>query len=183
MSTKTEDRYASAKDLADDVEKYLADEPVSAMRDPLFVRAKRWMRKHPATTAGSAMSMLLLLIASVIGVALVTNSNQRLESKNNELATANTRLDVARTRAEENFQAANDAVEKYLVNVTQNERLKESDFSDLRKELLESAIPFFEKLKDQKPGDEKVEASRANGFFRLASIQFQTGDLKESREN
>ena len=35
MALRPEDRYASARALADDVEHWLADEPVSAYREPL----------------------------------------------------------------------------------------------------------------------------------------------------
>ena len=40
------DRYASAGDLAEDVERYLAGEPVSVYREPLLARAGRWARRH-----------------------------------------------------------------------------------------------------------------------------------------
>ena len=38
MATKPEDRYASCRALADDVERWMADEPVSAWAEP-------WTRK------------------------------------------------------------------------------------------------------------------------------------------
>ena len=39
---KPENRYASPRVLADDIEKWMADEPVSAWREPLIRRARRW---------------------------------------------------------------------------------------------------------------------------------------------
>ena len=45
-----------------EIEKYLADEPVTALRDPLSVRVRRWMRKHPGFTASSVMTGLLVLV-------------------------------------------------------------------------------------------------------------------------
>src|SRR5262249_29768462 len=38
-------RYASAKDLAQDVERFLADEPVAAYREPWPARTRRWLRR------------------------------------------------------------------------------------------------------------------------------------------
>src|SRR5207245_188850 len=54
----------SALELAGDLERWLAGEPVSAYREPLAVRARRWARRHPAlvgaTTASALVAALLL---------------------------------------------------------------------------------------------------------------------------
>ena len=42
MALKIEDRYPTALALAEDLEHWLADEPVTAYRDPLGVRLARW---------------------------------------------------------------------------------------------------------------------------------------------
>src|SRR5262249_47315225 len=46
MAREPSARYGDARDLAADVERFLADEPVSAYRDPLVVRARRWAKRH-----------------------------------------------------------------------------------------------------------------------------------------
>src|SRR5205823_395085 len=51
--------------LAADVERWLADEPVSAYHDPLTVRALRWARRRRTLVA----SLLVLLLGSVAGLA------------------------------------------------------------------------------------------------------------------
>ena len=38
--------------LAEDVEQWLADEPVTAWREPVSVRARRWMRRHRTAVTG-----------------------------------------------------------------------------------------------------------------------------------
>jgi eukaryotic-like serine/threonine-protein kinase len=64
MALKPEDRYASPRALADDVERWLADEPVTAFREPWTRKARRWARKHRTalvTTATAATVAALLL--------------------------------------------------------------------------------------------------------------------------
>src|SRR5207249_11861678 len=46
MAFHPDDRYSSVNELARDVERWLADEPVGAYREPLVARAQRWMRRH-----------------------------------------------------------------------------------------------------------------------------------------
>jgi serine/threonine protein kinase len=48
MARGREDRYRSALDLAADIRRWLADQPVSAFREGLLTRILRWMRRHPA---------------------------------------------------------------------------------------------------------------------------------------
>ena len=57
------DRYDTPLDLARDIDAYLADNPVSAWREPLPRRLARWTRRHRtvAQTAVGALALLLLL--------------------------------------------------------------------------------------------------------------------------
>jgi serine/threonine protein kinase len=46
MALRPEDRYASPRALAEDIEHWMAEEPVSAWREPWTRRARRWERRH-----------------------------------------------------------------------------------------------------------------------------------------
>src|SRR5262249_19130589 len=46
MALRPEDRYATPGDLAADIERWLADEPVSAAPEPWWTRLRRWTRRH-----------------------------------------------------------------------------------------------------------------------------------------
>ena len=70
MALKGADRYVSARALADDVEHWLADEPVAAWPEPWRMRAGRWVRRHK--TAITALSVgLILLVAGSIALLFV----------------------------------------------------------------------------------------------------------------
>jgi len=45
------DRYGSAKELADEVRRFLADEPIRARPTPALERLAKWSRRHPAGAA------------------------------------------------------------------------------------------------------------------------------------
>ena len=57
MATKPEDRYASPG-LADDIERWMADEPVSAWREPLSRRARRWAKRNRTAVACVAVALI-----------------------------------------------------------------------------------------------------------------------------
>ena len=86
MSAEPSARYASAAAVAEDVERWLADEPVAALPEPLAARAGRLARRHATEIAAAA---------AVAVVALVG-----LSSLSAALAQSNTDLRAAVARAE-----------------------------------------------------------------------------------
>ena len=52
MAIEPEDRYATPRALADDVERWAADEPVSAWREPLVRPGPAWGRRNRTAVAG-----------------------------------------------------------------------------------------------------------------------------------
>ena len=93
MAYKPELRYSSANQLMQDVENFLADEPVSAIREPSMVRIGRWFRKKPRLTTGAITFLLMGLIASWAVVGLVRDFNRDLELSNAQLNKKNKALD------------------------------------------------------------------------------------------
>ncbi len=73
-SLRPTDRYGSARALADDVDRWLADEPVSARREPAAARLGRWARRHRTWVAGAAVLLVASTIALAVGGALAESS-------------------------------------------------------------------------------------------------------------
>jgi serine/threonine-protein kinase len=70
MAVKPEQRYATAKELANDVERFLADEPVTVLRETVLARVRRWMRKHSAWTASITVGLSLLTLTAILAAIL-----------------------------------------------------------------------------------------------------------------
>jgi eukaryotic-like serine/threonine-protein kinase len=68
MALRPDDRYASPQALADDLERWLADEPVLAYPEPFTRRARRWARRHRTAlaTVGSAAAVAIGLLGAVV---------------------------------------------------------------------------------------------------------------------
>jgi WD40 repeat protein len=91
-------RYGSAAELADDLERWLAGEPVQARPAHAWERALAWVRRRPALAA-------LLVVSSVAALALVAMGvglfyAKRLKDANSRLTAASEDADNQRARAE-----------------------------------------------------------------------------------
>ncbi|MFO1066510.1 MAG: protein kinase [Pirellulales bacterium] len=92
-------RYPSADRLAEDLESWLADEPLSVIQDPPRVRLRRWARNHPALTGSVLSGVAILLAAMAVGLSV-------LSSKNESLRLANEREQQASQQARANAKVA-----------------------------------------------------------------------------
>jgi WD40 repeat protein len=83
MAHSPDDRYPSATELAEDVQRWLADEPVTAWPENLCQRAARWLRSHRATLtavvalAVTGVSLMITVLATVAYRGTLETSNLR----------------------------------------------------------------------------------------------------------
>jgi serine/threonine protein kinase len=62
MALRSEDRYATARALAEDIERWQADQPVSAWREPVSIRAWRWVKRHRTPVIAVVAAVLLTTV-------------------------------------------------------------------------------------------------------------------------
>ena len=72
MALEPDQRYTTPRALAEDIERWMADEPVSALRESFSQRARRWARKHRTAVAAAAGLLITSTIALAVGTVLIT---------------------------------------------------------------------------------------------------------------
>jgi eukaryotic-like serine/threonine-protein kinase len=100
MSLKPIDRFASPRMLADDVEHWLADEPVSCLKESSVDQVRRWVRRHPTLVVGSVATVFISLLSLSVVATIIGQTNRTLEWKNLELTEAKKHADQERQYAE-----------------------------------------------------------------------------------
>src|SRR5260370_38948710 len=68
MEKNPAERYATARELADDLRRYLEDKPILARQPTLPQRAAKWARRHPALV----WAAVIVLVATVPVLAAST---------------------------------------------------------------------------------------------------------------
>jgi WD40 repeat protein/tRNA A-37 threonylcarbamoyl transferase component Bud32 len=66
MAKEPAQRYASAQDLAREVQRWLADEPVEAYPEPFAARMGRWARRHRTLSAALTVFLASAAIGTVV---------------------------------------------------------------------------------------------------------------------
>jgi serine/threonine-protein kinase len=176
MAHDPKDRYATALDLAADVEHWLADEPVTAWREPRAARLGRWVRRHRTGVAGAvtALAVAAVCLGAATGLLLAAyqEANQQRQA-----------ADEQRDRAAARFRMARDAVDRYHTRVSESADLKAHGLETLRQSLLQSAADFYQMLVAEEAEDVDVRAEQGRTYRRLAVLSADLGDTERARQN
>ena len=160
-------RYATPRALADDIERWLADESVSAYAEPWAGRAARWARRHQTTVVAAGATIAVAAVCLGTATILLAAANER-ERKLAELARGNG------DQARHNFQLAFDAVDRFLTQVSEDRLKNAPGLQPVRRELLSTARDFYRQFLDDRRDDPMVRAELGRSCFRLATIEFET---------
>jgi len=132
MALRTVDRYASLRQMSDDLEHWLAGEPVSAYREPLLLRARRWRRKHPTFVAATATAFVVSVIALSTGAfwyqeyqAETERTQARADEKARQSLEEARREALAKERDLAQAHAAELTKERDLTRLERNEAIRQ----------------------------------------------------------
>jgi serine/threonine protein kinase len=88
MALRPVDRYSSPREMADDIEHWLADQPVDAYQEPTMARLRRWGRHHRAFVTGGLALLCTAFVALSISTALLGRAQLETDSQREEAVTA-----------------------------------------------------------------------------------------------
>ncbi len=134
MSKRPQDRYDGGTELAEDLNRFLATEPVKARRIGPAGRAWRFVRRHPSLSGVSAAA-----VASILAVATVAYI--RVLHERNEAVAANQAKEKALGEAEDATRRMKVAMREQLLSQAQFVRITRAP--DRRKkglEVIEKAV-------------------------------------------
>ena len=189
-------RYRTPRALADDVEHWLADEPVSAWREPWTRGLFRGVKRHRTAVVGVAAAMLAALVGLGAVSAVQARANGQLKRANEALNVANTQLVAAkdevtrsneqltasRDREHERFNLAIKAIKLFHNEVSQDLLLREKEFDKLRTKLLHGAAGFYTELELllRSQSDPASRAELARAYDELADLTAKIGVKTEA---
>jgi serine/threonine protein kinase/WD40 repeat protein len=77
MAKNPADRYATARDLVDDLRRFLDDKPILARRPSLVQRAAKWSRRHRSVVWSAAVVLVLAVLGLGLTTVLIADKQQR----------------------------------------------------------------------------------------------------------
>jgi serine/threonine protein kinase len=177
LAKEPERRYQSAGELARDVRRYLAGEPIEAKRDSGWYVLTKTARRH-RVPAGFALATAVITLAFTVALGFKYAEADTLRGRAEERAVAEanarTQADIERRRAEENFEAVRDLARTFMFDFA-------DEIEDLRGAtrarglVVDNAAEYLRRLSEQIAGDADPGAELmlelAAAYDRLADLQ------------
>jgi tetratricopeptide (TPR) repeat protein/tRNA A-37 threonylcarbamoyl transferase component Bud32 len=191
MAKEPSRRYATAGDLAADLRRHLRGEPIHARPVGGAERAWRWARRNKAVAA-LLVALLVVFLGGFSGVLYglvrsehhrsVADARRKEADAQRKAADDQRKLAIAgRREAEANFDQAIAAVDDFLTRVGDESLADVPGMEPVRRELLKSALAFYQKFLAGRRGDARLEPRVAAAYFRVAQIQNMLGVAADYR--
>jgi tetratricopeptide (TPR) repeat protein len=176
MAKDPAERYPSAAALAADVERWLADEPVTARREPWSVRAWRWVRRHRTSVTGAAALLLTAVIALAVGLVVVGREQRRTEERRLDAEAARHEADDSAHAAAEQRNLSLETLKSVVTDVQAQTR-GQPGMQVLQKRLLQSARQGLERVARAAEASGESDRAKAEAFVQLGDVFAQYPDV------
>jgi serine/threonine protein kinase len=164
-------RYGTAGEVADDLRRYLAGQPVLATRPSLADCALRWAGRHRAAVAAAVVVLILAAAVSSTAAVLVWQERDRTA-----VALAQSRAQAR--RAEDHFTRALDGVTKLLTQLEDPRWNGSPGIDELRRE----GLTFFRAFVHADSADPAVRFESARACRRMAAVYCAQQDAAHAQD-
>jgi hypothetical protein len=162
LAKNPSERYSSAGELADDLQRFLEHKPILARRPTLLDKAAKWARRHRTLVAAGLVAFLLLIAGQMVSHYSLARQHRMLEVKSKE-------VEEQRARAEANFHQARRAVD-FFVELSDEEMFDKPQLLEMRMKLLEAALTYYQDFIEQHGDDPSIQAELDHSRQRAARI-------------
>lgn len=177
MEKQPSDRYVTAIELAEDIDRWMNDEvPLAHVgHETLSEKAARLIRRYRSWTISGAAALLITTMVAIVAGVLIDGARR------NELA-AKEATEVQRKEAVARYRESRAAMDKWLA-YNDRELVFYPGLQDFRKRILNEAITDFEKLCSEKNDDEELELERCRTIIRLGDVNQMQNDFAQAIEH
>jgi eukaryotic-like serine/threonine-protein kinase len=157
MARRPDERYPSALALAEEVRRWLADEPIAAYREPWPTRFARWAKRHRTAVASAAALLITAVIALSVSTVLIGKERDE----------ANRQRQQARKAVDDNYTRVADT---WLAD-----RL-----DPLQREFLEKALAYYRDFAGPDAGDPGLRQEKGRAYLRMGDVLRKLGRHDEA---
>jgi serine/threonine protein kinase len=162
ISKNPADRYATARELADDLGRFLENRPILARRPTLMQRLRKWGKRHPSVVTTGIVLLILMAAGSTVSALLIRAEQAKTKA-------AYERDQQHFNEAEQRLLLARKSVDE-MIQVSEEELAGRPGMESVQRRLLESALVYYQEFIAQRRDDPDAQAELAQTQERVKKI-------------
>ncbi len=176
-------RYATAKELADELRRFLEHKPIVARRPTLLDRAAKLARRHRPVVWLAGVSLAVLLLMAVAGLAtsnvLIVRERDQKDTALRQRETALATAWANECASQANLRLARKAVDGLYTQLAE-ELYALPRMQPLQRKFLLQALEFYNEFSAQKGSDPEIRFETGRAYRRVGSINHLLGHRPEA---
>ena len=152
MAKDRSDRYRTASELGDDLQRWLKDDPIMARPPTLVTSLKRVVRRNKGLAVAAACMVVILALAITGGAMALINRNLALETQNNLLE----------ERAEKRAMVGD--LISFFMKDSFDAIAKLSNSQEARESLVQVSLEYLNRLREQSGSDPSLRRMLSEGL-------------------
>jgi hypothetical protein len=169
LGKEPSERYPTARELADDLQRFLDNRPILARRPTVSERLRKLVRRHPSFVGTCAVVLILLTIGSLLSTFLIRGEQERTRAEQRNAEEAYRRERQRAMEAEARFRLARRSVDE-MFRISQEELADRPGLEGLRKRLLWSVLAYYQEFLEQRRDDPGARADLLDAKHRVEKI-------------
>lgn len=166
MEKAPEDRYATALDLAADLQRWIENKPIDARAPSVLVNLKKWGRRHIRILAAMSAAAFMAAVA-LAGATIITVRAYQREIRERE-------------RANQNVETALVALDEMYEKYSANRLLEPETINDFDRKFLGRILEFYEDFAERNRDMPTVPLAVANAHSRIGDLRLVLGGHPEA---
>jgi serine/threonine protein kinase len=168
MAKEPVERYASARELAEDLRRFQELKPIKARRPSFWDQAVKWARRHTAVVLATFVILLIAVGALLASTLLIAREQGRTST-------------ALRTATQRSRQARR-AVDTMYTDVAEQWLALKGELEPLQRKFLQEALEFYRQLaaEQELSNDPSVRQETARAYNRVAELERRLGRLQDA---
>ncbi len=179
MDKEAENRYQTMLAFGDDLQRFLAGQPILAKPATSFQKLRLWCRRNPRLTLAltSTVGSLLLgtIVSSVFWLQSSANARQsqrladKLSVQQQQLQTALDASESQRSRAKHQFDELRKLANELLFEIYPQVEFLENSLA-VRKAIITSALEYLDRLQQEAGNDLELQTELAAAYEKIGEL-------------
>jgi serine/threonine protein kinase len=182
MAEPRDERYATARELAEDLQRFLEGQPILARPPSLGTRMEKWARRHKRPVAAGLAALALTVLGVVVSLVVIASERAKTDAAYRAATASHARAEKNYERAEAKFRQAREVLDRFGSRVNQLLANRLPGAEGVRQELLAEMLPYYRDFAREAADDPALQTDLALTYTKIGYLSDQLGAQADAEQ-